>query len=107
MKRRQFVGAGLSLAAAWPLSGWTAVLKGIADLPVKTLDGGDVVLRGSSIEAFARTLTVHERTLRRLLDQGPTAPRRLGRKTVPRDSPTLAVWSGRTHELDIRPSRAS
>jgi FAD binding domain/Berberine and berberine like len=56
MKRRQFVGAGLSLAAAWPLSGWSAVLKGVADLPVKTLEGGDLLLPGSSIEAFAASL---------------------------------------------------
>ena len=32
---------------------------------------------------------------------------RLGRKTVPHDSPPLAVWSGRRHDLDVRPSRAS
>lgn len=56
MKRRQFVGAGLSLAAAWPISGWSTVLKGIGDLPAKTLDGGDLLLRGSSIESFAASL---------------------------------------------------
>jgi hypothetical protein len=56
MKRRQFVGTGLSLAAAWPLAGWSAVLKAVANLPAKTLDGGDVVLRGSSVEAFAASL---------------------------------------------------
>jgi hypothetical protein len=56
MKRRQFVGAGLSLAAAWPLTGWSAVLKGAGDLPAKNLDGGDLLLHGSSIEAFAASL---------------------------------------------------
>ncbi len=56
MKRRQFVGAGLALAATWPLRGFGAVLKGIADLPAKTLAGGETVLAGSSIEALAASL---------------------------------------------------
>ncbi len=56
MKRREFVGAGLALSAAWPLSGWSAVLKGVRDLPVKTFDGGDLLLPGSSVEAFAASL---------------------------------------------------
>ena len=56
MKRRQFVGAGLALAATWPLRGFASVLKGVADLPAKTLSGGETVLRGSSIEAFASGL---------------------------------------------------
>jgi hypothetical protein len=56
MKRRQFVGAGLALAAAWPLRGFASVLKGVGDLPAKTLAGGDVMLPGSSIEAFAASL---------------------------------------------------
>jgi hypothetical protein len=56
MKRRQFVGAGLALAATWPLRGFTSVLKGIGDVPAKTLSGGDTVLRGSSIEALAAGL---------------------------------------------------
>ena len=56
MKRRQFVGAGLALAATWPIRGFTSVLKGVGDLPAKTLAGGDVVLPGSSIEAFAASL---------------------------------------------------
>jgi FAD/FMN-containing dehydrogenase len=56
MKRRQFVGAGLALAAAWPLRGFTAVLRGVGDLPAKTLAGGDMVLPGSSIEALAASL---------------------------------------------------
>ena len=56
MKRRQFVGAGLALAAAWPFRGFTSVLKGVADLPAKSLAGADVLLRGSSVEAFAASL---------------------------------------------------
>ncbi len=56
MKRRQFVGAGLALAAAWPFRGFTSVLKGVGDLPAKTLAGGDVLLQGSSVEAFAASL---------------------------------------------------
>ena len=56
MKRRHFVGAGLALAATWPFRGFTSVLKGVADLPAKTLAGGDVVLPGSSIEALAASL---------------------------------------------------
>ena len=56
MKRRQFVGAGLALAATWPLRGFASVLKGVADLPAKTLSGGETVLHGPSIEAFAASL---------------------------------------------------
>ncbi len=56
MKRREFVGAGLALAAAWPLRGWSTVLKDVGDVAAKTLDGGDLVLRGSSVEAFAASL---------------------------------------------------
>ncbi len=56
MKRRQFIGAGLALAATWPLRGFTSVLKGVGDLPAKTLAGGDVLLRGSSVETFAASL---------------------------------------------------
>jgi FAD/FMN-containing dehydrogenase len=56
MKRRQFVGAGLALAATWPLRGFTAILKDVGDLPAKTLTGGDLLLRGSSVEAFAASL---------------------------------------------------
>ena len=46
MKRREFVGAGLALTAAWPLKGWSAVLKNVGDVAAKSLDGGDLVLRG-------------------------------------------------------------
>ncbi|MGB8692054.1 MAG: FAD-binding oxidoreductase [Steroidobacteraceae bacterium] len=56
MKRRQFVGAGLALAATWPLRGFSAVLKGVGDLSAKTLAGGDVTLPASSIEALAASL---------------------------------------------------
>ena len=56
MKRREFVGAGLALAAAWPLRGWSAVLKNVGDVAAKSLDGGDLTLRGSSIEEFAASL---------------------------------------------------
>ncbi len=56
MKRRHFVGAGLALAAAWPFRGITSVLKGVGDLPAKSLTGGDILLPGSSIEALAASL---------------------------------------------------
>ena len=56
MKRREFVGAGLALAAAWPLRGWSAVLKNVGDLAAKSLDGDDLTLPGSSIEALAASL---------------------------------------------------
>ncbi|MGH8129713.1 MAG: FAD-binding oxidoreductase [Steroidobacteraceae bacterium] len=56
MQRRQFVGAGLALAAALPFRGFAAVLKDVGDLPAKSLVGGDVLLRGSSVEAFAASL---------------------------------------------------
>lgn len=53
MKRRQFLGAGLALAGSWPFRGLTAVLRDVGDLPAKSLSGGDLLLRGSSVEAFA------------------------------------------------------
>src|SRR3984885_3420723 len=53
MRRRQFVGSGLALAAIWPLRGFTSVLKGVGDVPAKTLAGGETVLPGSAIEALA------------------------------------------------------
>ena len=56
MKRRQFVGAGLTLAASWPLRGFAAVLKGVGNVTAKTLAGADVVLPGSSIESLAASL---------------------------------------------------
>ncbi len=56
MKRRQFVGAGLALAAAWPLRGFTSVLKDVGDLPAKSLAGGEIIVPGSAIEALAASL---------------------------------------------------
>jgi hypothetical protein len=56
MKRREFVGAGLALAAAWPVTGWSVVLKNVGDLAAKSLDGTELTLSGSSIEAFAASL---------------------------------------------------
>ena len=31
MKRREFVGAGLTIAAAWPMRGLSATLKNLGD----------------------------------------------------------------------------
>jgi len=56
MKRRQFVRAGLGLAAAWPLRGFSSVIKGVGDVQAKTLAGGQIVLPGSSVEALAAGL---------------------------------------------------
>ena len=56
MKRREFVGAGLALAAAAPLRGWSAILKDVGDVAAKSLDGTDLMLPGSSVEAFAASL---------------------------------------------------
>jgi len=56
MKRRQFVGAGLSLAAAWPLRGYAKALKGVSEVAAKSLDGADLTLAGSAVEAFAASL---------------------------------------------------
>jgi len=56
MKRREFVGASLALAAAMPFRAWSAVLKNVGDVAAKSLDGADISLRGSSVEAFAASL---------------------------------------------------
>jgi FAD/FMN-containing dehydrogenase len=56
MRRRQFIGSGLALAATWPLRGFTSALKGVGELPVKGLAGTEIVLPGSTIEAFAAGL---------------------------------------------------
>ena len=56
MKRRTFVGTGLTLAATWPLRGWTAVLKDVGDVAAKSLDGADVNLPGKSVADFAAGL---------------------------------------------------
>ena len=57
MKRREFVGAGLALASAWPFRGWSAVLKNVGDVAAKSLEGADITLRGSSIEALSAGLS--------------------------------------------------
>src|ERR1700733_5537079 len=56
MRRRQFGRSGLALAATWPLRGFTSVLKGVGDVPAKSLAGGETVLPGSTIEALAASL---------------------------------------------------
>jgi FAD binding domain-containing protein/berberine-like enzyme len=56
MKRRQFVGSGLALAATLPLRGFGGVLKGVGDVPAKSLTGGETVLPGSAIEDLAAGL---------------------------------------------------
>ena len=56
MKRRQFVGSALALAATSPLRGFASALKGVGDLPAKSLTGGETVLPGSAIEALAAAL---------------------------------------------------
>lgn len=55
MKRREFILAGSTLAASLPLRGW-ADSKGAADLPAKSLDGGELVLRGSDVQSFAASM---------------------------------------------------
>ncbi len=57
MKRRQFIGSGLALAAAWPMRGLADILDKVGDLPAKSLTGGDMLLPGSSIQAFAASLS--------------------------------------------------
>jgi len=56
MKRREFISAGLALASSWPFRGWTAALENVGDVAAKSLDGGDLLLRGSSIEDLAARL---------------------------------------------------
>lgn len=56
MKRRHFVGSGLALAATLPLRGFASVLKGISDVPARSLAGGEMLLPGSAIEALAGSL---------------------------------------------------
>jgi FAD/FMN-containing dehydrogenase len=56
MKRRDFVGASLALAAAAPLRGWSAILKNVGDVAAKSLEGADVTLQGSSVQDFAAGL---------------------------------------------------
>ncbi len=56
MKRREFVAGSLTLSAAWPLRGWSAVLKDVGDVVAKSLDGADVTLRGKDVADFAAGL---------------------------------------------------
>ncbi len=56
MQRRTLLGAGLGLAATWPLRGYTAVLKGVGNVAAKSLDGADLTLPGSTVEALAASL---------------------------------------------------
>lgn len=56
MKRRQFMGSGLALAATWPLRGFTSELKGVGEVPAKTLSGAEIALPGPAIEALAASL---------------------------------------------------
>ena len=56
MKRRQFVGSGLALGATWPLRGFTSMLKGLGEVPARSLTGAETVLKGSDIEALAACL---------------------------------------------------
>jgi len=56
MKRREFVGSGLALAATWPMRGFTSLLKGVGEVPAKTLTGAELTLPGSAIEALAAGL---------------------------------------------------
>jgi hypothetical protein len=56
MKRREFVGAGLALGAAWPFRGWSAVFKDVGDVAAKSLDGGDLNLPGPMVADIAAGL---------------------------------------------------
>ena len=56
MKRREFVGAGLALSATWPLRALSATLGKVGDLAARSLDGGEITLRGSSVTDFAASL---------------------------------------------------
>jgi FAD/FMN-containing dehydrogenase len=53
MKRRELLGAGLALAASAPLRGWSAVLGNAGDVAAKSLDGNDLVLRGTDVTDLA------------------------------------------------------
>jgi len=56
MKRREFIGSSLALAAAWPTGTLAAVLKDLGGLPARTLDGGEATLQASAVEALAAGL---------------------------------------------------
>jgi len=57
MKRRDFIRSGVALAAiASPVRGIAEVLAESGDLPARTLEGGETLLRASSVEALAGNL---------------------------------------------------
>ena len=57
MKRRDFIRSGVALAAvASPVRSIAEVLAARGDLPARMLDGGEVLLRASSVEALAGNL---------------------------------------------------
>jgi hypothetical protein len=57
MKRRQFVGMAIALTAGLPFRGFASTPAAVPDLPAKSLDGADLLLRGSSVEALAASLS--------------------------------------------------
>ncbi len=56
MLRRDFLTSSLTLAAAWPWRGYASALKPAGDLAARSLDGAELALRASSVEAFAASL---------------------------------------------------
>jgi len=56
MKRREFIGAGLTLTAASPFQAWPSNLKSVGVVPAKSLDGTDFQLSGADVEDFAAGL---------------------------------------------------
>jgi FAD/FMN-containing dehydrogenase len=56
MKRRRFVSSAVALAATLPMRGFSTALKNVGDVHAKTLAGGDITLKGSSVEALAGDL---------------------------------------------------
>jgi FAD/FMN-containing dehydrogenase len=56
MQRRRFVASSLALAASWPLRGFASALKGVGDVPAKSLAGAETMLPGSAIETLAAGL---------------------------------------------------
>jgi hypothetical protein len=91
MKRRQFIGAGLAVAAGFPFRGFTAVAGKVPDLPARTLDGGELTLRGTDVESLAASLRGE------LLTQGDPeydAVRRLWNASFDRKPALIARCSG-------------
>ena len=56
MLRRHFLGSGLALAAAWPLRSFAVAVEKVGDVAAKSLTGGDVIIRGTSVQDFAASL---------------------------------------------------